>query len=70
MNDTVLMNTGMQALIARLGNVDAEKFISLVLREPFDYTRWRRGNLFAGQTVEEISSEAMKLHAAQRASGG
>ena len=47
MNDTLLMNTGMSALIEKLGNVDAEKFISLVLREPFDYTKWRKNNLFA-----------------------
>jgi hypothetical protein len=62
MNDTVLMKTGMQVLIERLGNIEAEKFISLILREPFDYTEWRRENLFVGMTIEEISSEAMKLY--------
>jgi hypothetical protein len=62
MNDTVLMKAGMQVLIERLGNTDAEKFISLILREPFDYTEWRRENLFAGMTIEEISGEAMKLY--------
>jgi hypothetical protein len=29
MNDTVLMKTGMQVLIERLGNINAEKIISL-----------------------------------------
>jgi len=62
MNDTVLMNMGMQALISRLGNVDAEKFISLMLREPFDYTKWRKDNLFPGMSVEDISKKAMELH--------
>ena len=62
MNDVILMKTGMQVLIERLGNIDAEKFISLILREPFDYTEWRRDNLFVGMTIEEISSEAMKLY--------
>jgi len=62
MNDSVLMKTGMQVLIEQLGNVYAEKFISLVLREPFDYTEWRRNNLFRGMTVEEISKNAMDLH--------
>jgi hypothetical protein len=61
MNDTLLMNTGMSALIEKLGNVDAEKFISLVLREPFDYTKWRKDNLFVGMSVEDISYAAMKL---------
>ena len=58
MNDSVLLKTGMQVLIEQLGNVHAEKFISLILREPFDYTEWRRDNLFAGMTVEEISKKA------------
>jgi hypothetical protein len=40
------MNHGMKALISSLGNVDAEKFISLVLREPFDYTKWRKTIFF------------------------
>jgi len=62
MTDSVLMKTGMQVLIEELGNVHAEKFISLVLREPFDYTEWRRNNLFVGMTVEEISKNAMYLH--------
>jgi len=62
MTDSVLMKTGMQVLIEELGNVHAEKFISLVLREPFDYTEWRRNNLFVGMTVEEISKNAMNLH--------
>ncbi|MDR1400692.1 MAG: hypothetical protein LBJ41_12300 [Treponema sp.] len=62
MTDTVLMKTGMQVLIENLGNIDAEKFISLILREPFDYTEWRRNNLFVGMTIEEISNEAMKLY--------
>ena len=62
MNDTLLMNEGMQALITSLGNVNAEKFISLMLRESFDYTKWRKDHLFSGMSVEEISKEAMKLH--------
>ena len=62
MNDTVLMKTGMEVLIEKLGNIDAEKFIALILREPFDYTEWRKENLFAGMTIEEISNEAMKLY--------
>jgi hypothetical protein len=70
MNDTVLIKTGMQALIERLGNVNAEKFISLILREPFDYTEWRKENLFVGMTIEEISGEAMKLYAQSHAPCG
>jgi len=59
MTNTVLVNTGMKILIEKLGNVDAEKFISLIIREPFDYTKWQK-DLFEGMSIEEISDEAMK----------
>jgi hypothetical protein len=65
MNETVLMRTGMETLIERLGNVEAERFISIILREPFDYTEWRRENLFVGMSVEDISREAMKTYMEQ-----
>lgn len=61
MTNTIIMNTGMKVLIEKLGNVDAEKFISLIIREPFDYTKWQR-DLFEGMSIEEISNEAMKLY--------
>ena len=62
MTETVLMKTGMKILIEQLGSIEAERFVSVLLREPFDYTEWRKDNLCAGMTVEEISSEAMKLN--------
>jgi hypothetical protein len=65
MTNTVLLRKGMEVLIKYLGNIEAETFISLVLREPFDYTEWRKDNLFAGMTVEEISHNAMKLYSEQ-----
>jgi hypothetical protein len=66
MTDTLLMKTGMQTLIDNLGCVDAEKFIFLILKEPMDYTEWRRNNLFNGMSIESISHEAMDLHNSQR----
>ncbi len=59
-NDTEIKMRGLEALIDALGEVQAERFISLVLREPFDYTTWQR-KLFAGKSVEEISQAAMNL---------
>jgi len=61
MTNTVLISTGMKILIEKLGNVNAEKFISLIIRETFDYTKWQR-DLFEGMSIEEISNEAMKLY--------
>ena len=49
----------MESLVFALGEVQAEKFISLISREPFDYTEWQR-DLWRGKTVEEISRMAMK----------
>ncbi len=34
--DTLIRHDGMQALRERLGLVEAERFIALVRREPFD----------------------------------
>ena len=62
MTETVLMKTGMKVLIEHLGNVDAERFVSVLLREPFDYTKWRKDNLCVGMTVETISKEAMRFY--------
>jgi hypothetical protein len=56
------MKTGMKILIEQLGNIEAERFVSILLREPFDYTEWRKDNLCIGMTVEEISKEAMKTY--------
>jgi hypothetical protein len=39
--------------------VQAEKFISLIQREPFDYTRWQR-TLWSDKGIEEISQGAMR----------
>ena len=59
MNQMVLMETGMKCLIDALGEVGAERFISQIIREPFDYTKWQR-DLFEGMSVEEISAAAAK----------
>jgi hypothetical protein len=57
--DTLIRNEGMKILIEHLGKVEAERFITLMIREPFDYTSWQR-NLWEGKTVKQISDEAMK----------
>jgi len=54
-----LRNEGMKVLINNLGRVEAERFISLIIREPFDYTEWHR-DLFNTMSVRELSNFAMK----------
>ena len=56
--DAVVRQEGMEALIEKLGKVDAERFISLIIKELFDYTKWHE-SLFEGLTVRELSEKAM-----------
>ena len=65
MNDTMILNTGMQALVDNLGIVEAERFIFLMNDEPFDYTKWH-GVLSEGKTIEEIHESAKKRREAER----
>jgi len=55
--DTLIRNEGMEILSKNLGMVEAERFIMLIQKEPFDYTKWQE-NLFENMTVEEISKKA------------
>ena len=57
--DAEIKATGFRALVAALGNVQAEKFVALIQREPFDYTRWQRA-LWPDKSIEKISQAAMK----------
>ena len=58
MNSMALLETGMDCLMEKLGLVETERFVALLNAEPFDYTEWRRENLFKGMSVEEISRAA------------
>jgi hypothetical protein len=63
--DTEIKVTGFRALVEALGDVQAEKFIALIQREPFDYTQWQR-MLWPDKSVEEISQAAMKQRLANQ----
>ena len=39
-----------EILSEQMGLVEAERFISLILKEPFNYTEWQR-NLYEGMSV-------------------
>jgi len=58
--DTEIKREGLKALSQSLGQVEAERFITLLLREPFDYTQWQE-TLFEGKSIEEISNAASAL---------
>lgn len=58
--DTEIKTKGIQLLTQHLGNVEAERFIALIQREPFDYTKWHQ-DLDDELSIEEISRKAMLL---------
>jgi hypothetical protein len=67
MNSRVLLNEGFECLTKNLGLVEAERFISLLHAESFDYTEWRKTHLFPDMSVEDISREAMAYRRAKTA---
>lgn len=58
--DTEIKQQGMEILIKALGEINAERFITLLLREPFDYTKWQR-KLWTEKSIEEISQMAAEI---------
>lgn len=61
LTDTMIEKRGIDALVKELGNVDAERFINLAIKEPFDYTEWRRDNLNEDIDIRDLSKKAMKV---------
>lgn len=59
LTDTEIKEKGFKVLVENLGDIDAEKFIRLIIKEPFDYTQWQN-TLWKGETVEQVSDKAMQ----------
>ncbi len=60
-SETVILHEGMNALREKLGLVDSEKFISLILKDTFDYTEWQK-DLWKDKTLKEIHTEAESFY--------
>lgn len=58
--DSEIKLKGFQILTDQLGDIETERFVSLIQREPFDYTKWRQG-LDEEISIKEISKNAMEL---------
>ena len=52
----------MNILIDQVGHVDAERFVSNVNRNRFDYTEWQKG-LFVGDTVRSLCEKVKAFEA-------
>lgn len=58
-NTVEVMSKGMKCLTDHMGAIEAELFISTILREKFDYTKWQR-EYFDKKNPKEISEEAVE----------
>jgi hypothetical protein len=60
MNTTAtIMNNGINCLVERLGIIETEIFISQIIREPFDYTKWQR-EYYSDMSVGELNKKAIE----------
>jgi len=64
-SDSTIRSIGMDALVEKLGLVEAERFVMLLQKDTFDYTKWRE-NLFEDMTLEELSQKAMEYRRNQQ----
>lgn len=53
------MEDAMNCLISKLGVVETEIFISILIREPFDYTKWQHEK-FDGISLDDFCDKAVE----------
>ena len=58
-SEIALRSEAMKILTKHLGKVDAERFISSIKKDRFDYTEWRK-DLWEDKTIEKIHELAGK----------
>ena len=56
-SDAVIKQKGFEVLKEKLGIVEMERFIMLINREKFDYTKWRK-DLFENMDIADLSDKA------------
>lgn len=59
-SDTLIKQEGFKALKEKLGEIDMERFIVLINREKFDYTKWRK-DLFEDISIDDLADKADKF---------
>ena len=64
LTETTLKIEGLRILAENLGLVEAERFVALMLREPFDYTEWQR-NMYKDVPLKDFLNSAMKFRKSQ-----
>ncbi|MBQ3377817.1 MAG: hypothetical protein IJG62_06050 [Synergistaceae bacterium] len=54
-----IMNKGIKCLLENLGAIDAEYFISVIIKEKFDYTKWQQ-EYFDGMPDDVLMTQAIE----------
>ncbi len=62
--DTELKVKAYDVLREKLNLVDVERFISLIQKDKFDYTKWRE-NILEDLSLDDLSSKAMDYYKKQ-----
>ena len=58
-NTATIMNDGINCLVERLGIIETEIFISQIIREPLDYTKWQKEH-YADMSISELNRRAVE----------
>ena len=58
-NTVEIMDKGMRCLTEGMGIVEAEQFISIIIREKFDYTEWQQ-KFYDKFPVGEVHKQAIE----------
>ena len=58
-----IVECGYNCHFEALGTIDTERFISFILSERFDYTKWRK-EYFGDMTIDDIPSAAAEYEKA------
>ena len=66
MTDSELKSKCFTILAEQVGSVEMERFIMLLNRDTFDYTQWRKDNLFPGETVDTLCDKIEEFQTARR----
>ena len=59
-SDAIIKKKGFEVLKEKLGVVEMERFIMLINREKFDYTKWRK-DLFEDMDIIDLADKADKF---------
>ena len=66
MTDSELKSKCFSILAEQVGSVEMERFVMLLNRDSFDYTEWRKENLYPNETVDSLYDKIKAASAARR----